>query len=436
MIEVAVELPLARFVLRVETTVGAGVTAVMGPSGSGKTSLLEALAGLRPKARGRIAIDEEVLLDSARDVRLAPERRRVGYVPQDAGLFPHLSALGNVRFGARAGGPPLEAILEVLDLGAVLGRHPVSLSGGERQRVALARALATNPRLLLLDEPLAGLDVALRDRIVPYLLRVRDEWRVPMLYVTHHVGEAIALAERVLLLEDGRLADEGSPLDLTARRGLARQSEAGTENFLRGRVAGHDEEGGTTRIAVDGGLSVAVPLAAGRAIGTPVTLAVRAEDVLVLTEPVRALSARNLFAGSVAEIVRTGTDVTLRCEVPPSVRPWLVRLTPSAVDSLGLPKPVRARFDEAFQAGLAGPPDPAAAVALVHLTARLHHDAVKYTGSKGHEKAVLAYLDRLGAGDGLSEAQLDRLCMALLELGQKRRRSSSTVWRSAKARWG
>src|SRR5207247_24172 len=156
-------------------------------------------------------------------------------------------------------------------------------SGGAKQRVALARALASDARLLLLDEPLAALDVALRERILPYLLRIRDEWRVPALYVTHNVGEAVALADRVLLLRDGAVEALGAPLDLLAMPVLAEAAAAGIENLLQGRVSSHDEAGGVTRVVLDGGAEVAIPLARERLVGTPVVLAVRAEDVLVTT---------------------------------------------------------------------------------------------------------------------------------------------------------
>ncbi len=140
MIAFAVELRLARFDLRAEARLGGGVTAIMGPSGSGKTSLLEVLAGLRRRAQGRVAIDGEVVLDTERGVRLPPERRRVGYVPQDAALLPHLTAFGNVRFGARGDRARVDSAIETLELAPLLDRYPLSLSGGEKQRVALARA--------------------------------------------------------------------------------------------------------------------------------------------------------------------------------------------------------------------------------------------------------------------------------------------------------
>ncbi|MFM7141025.1 MAG: ATP-binding cassette domain-containing protein, partial [Alphaproteobacteria bacterium] len=158
MIRIDVELPLARFPLRLAIDLPARATAVMGPSGAGKTSLLEAIAGLRRHARGHVEIDGDVLLDTATGVVLPPERRGVGFVPQDAGLFPHLSALDNVRFGAGRDRARVDAAIDALELRPLLDRRPGRLSGGERQRVALGRALAARPAFLLLDEPLSALD--------------------------------------------------------------------------------------------------------------------------------------------------------------------------------------------------------------------------------------------------------------------------------------
>ena len=328
-------LPLERFTLRVKAELPAGVTAVMGPSGAGKTSLLEAVAGLRPRARGRVTVGAEVLLDTARGLALAPERRRVGYVPQDAGLFPHLSVLENVRFGARADVGAVEAAIDTLEIRLLLGRRPASLSGGERQRVALARALATRPRLLLLDEPLVALDVRLRDRVLPWLLRVRDEWSLPCLYVTHNVGEALAAASHLVALRDGALEAAGEPRALLGAAALAAEAESGIENLLAGRVVSHDERGGITSVRTDGSLDVAVTLAAHRPVGSTVTLAIRAEDVLVAVAPVAGLSARNAYSGRVMAIERTGVDVTLRCALEGGTE-LLARITPAAVAALGL----------------------------------------------------------------------------------------------------
>jgi molybdate transport system ATP-binding protein len=337
-IQARLELPLPRYTLRVELELGPGVTALMGPSGSGKTSLLEAIAGLRRKARGRVTLGGDVLQDSSTGVHLPPEARRVGYVPQDAGLFPHLTTAGNVRFGARGETAVVATAVETLEIRPLLDRYPVSLSGGEKQRVALARALATRPRLLLLDEPLASLDVALRERILPYLLRIRDEWRIPCLYVTHNVGEALAIAERLVLLRDGAVEATGRPMDLLTAPGVVREAESGIENVLAGRVAAHDESRGVTDVTLDSGLRIAIPLAEECPVGSRVTLAVRAEDLLVATEPVRGISARNVYPARVATVERTRVEATLRCALdgtgPETV--WLVRVTPAAVEALSL----------------------------------------------------------------------------------------------------
>jgi molybdate transport system ATP-binding protein len=305
----------------------------MCPSGAGKTSLLEAIAGLR-RVHGRIAAGGSVFHDDAARVHLPPERRRVGYVPQDAGLFPHLTAGENVRFGARGPASRVDAAVEVLGIAPLLARHPHSLSGGEKQRVALARALATDPVLLLLDEPLAALDAGLRERIVPYLLRVRAEWRVPMLYVTHNVGEALALAGEVLLLDGGEVRAQGPPADLLASPALS--APEGLENLLPGRVAALDEAGGVLRVEVEGGATVVAPWSPGRRLGEPVTLAVRAEDVLIAAEEPRGLSARNVYEARVTSADRNGPDVLVRCALAAGSAPWLVRVTPAAAEALSL----------------------------------------------------------------------------------------------------
>lgn len=336
MIELSVELPLAGFTLRVEAALGGRLTAVMGPSGSGKTSLLEAVAGLRSRCRGRIVLNGETLLDEARGIRLRPERRRLGYVPQDAGLFPHLTALGNVRFGARGKTAQVDGAIETLEIRPLLDRFPASLSGGERQRVSLARGLAADPRLLLLDEPLAGLDLGLRERILPYLLRIRDEWSVPMLYVTHNVGEALTLADQVLLLREGRVEAIGAPVDLLSSPALVREAASGIENLFTGSLLSHDRDGGVTRVDLGGRVTVATSLAAERPVGSRVTLAIRAEDVLVVTGPVEGLSARNVYEARVDAVERTGDDVTLRFHLAAGGPPWLARLTPAAVRDLRL----------------------------------------------------------------------------------------------------
>jgi molybdate transport system ATP-binding protein len=336
LIRIAIALPLAAFRLDVDVELHERATAIMGPSGGGKTSLLEALAGLRPRTRGRIVLQGDVLLDTDAGVRVRPERRRIGYVPQDAGLFPHLTALENVRFGARRDGRRVSAAIESVEVGPLLSRYPASLSGGEKQRVALARALATNPRLLLLDEPLAALDVALRERILPYLLRVRDEWEVSLLYVTHNVGEAITLARDMLVVRGGTIEAHGPPLELLGSSDVSSGSPLGLENVFRGRVLGHDRAGGITTVEVPGGARLSMPIDQRLAVGSAVTLAVRAEEVIIATTPVPELSARNVLPSRVLSTTRLANDAVVRCAIDEAHTACLARLTLAAVDALAL----------------------------------------------------------------------------------------------------
>lgn len=193
------------FVLEIREALASGITALFGPSGAGKTTILDAIAGLRTPSAGRISIGERTLFDATRRVNLPPHARRIGYVPQDVALFPHMDVRRNVLYGRREGQKlSLETVVRMLEVGALIDRRVPDLSGGERQRVALARALMSAPELLLLDEPLAAVDVERRRRILPYLVRVRDELRIPVIYVSHDRVEVDQLADRVLVIENGR----------------------------------------------------------------------------------------------------------------------------------------------------------------------------------------------------------------------------------------
>jgi len=186
------------FTLSVRDAASVEVLGVFGPSGSGKTSLLEAIAGIRTPDQGEIRIGDRMLFSSAKKINLPARERQIGYVPQDALLFPNLDVKGNIRYGARSG--DFDALVAILDLQSLLDRGVRMLSGGEKQRVAIARALMTEPSILLLDEPLAGVDRDRRDVILPYILKIRKELHVPLIYVTHDESELNAIADRVLRL--------------------------------------------------------------------------------------------------------------------------------------------------------------------------------------------------------------------------------------------
>jgi molybdate transport system ATP-binding protein len=214
MLAVDVDKKLGTFEVNAAFQGDSGVTALFGPSGSGKTSIVGMIAGLIRPDRGRVVVGGDVMFDSARDVDVPPHRRGVGYVFQDGRLFPHLSVARNLDYGRWMSGKArdeaqVKHVTELLNIGHLLKRRPGALSGGERQRVALGRALLMQPRLMLLDEPLASLDAARKGEILPYFQRLRDETKLPMIYVSHDSNEVKALASRVVLLDDGRVKASG-----------------------------------------------------------------------------------------------------------------------------------------------------------------------------------------------------------------------------------
>ncbi len=211
-----VRLPLGDFTLEIDATLDRPITGVFGPSGAGKTSLLELIAGLRRPIAGSVVMDDKILFDAGLPLHLPPRLRRICYVPQDLALFPHLNVRANLLYGHR--GPVAEYdsftlphVAEVMEITALLERDVTILSGGEQQRVGFARAILSAPRLLLLDEPMSSLDTRLKTRLIPFLHRIRDEFRIPLVYVTHDASELTALCDEVLVLERGRIVERGSP---------------------------------------------------------------------------------------------------------------------------------------------------------------------------------------------------------------------------------
>ncbi|HET7695036.1 MAG TPA: ATP-binding cassette domain-containing protein [Vicinamibacterales bacterium] len=207
MIALDIELTQGSFTLKAAVRLEARAAALFGPSGAGKTTILDAIAGLRTPRRGSIVIDDRVLFSTEAGVNLPAHKRHVGYVPQDVALFPHMDVRRNLLYGRHPGlSPDLDRVVGMLEIAPLLGRRVTDLSGGERQRVAVGRALMSGPSLLLLDEPLAAVDVPLRRRILPYLLRVRDELRIPIVYVSHDREEAEELADVVVTIDQGRVS--------------------------------------------------------------------------------------------------------------------------------------------------------------------------------------------------------------------------------------
>ncbi|NGM47177.1 molybdenum ABC transporter ATP-binding protein [Rhodobacter sp. SGA-6-6] len=281
-----------------------GVTALFGRSGSGKTTVVNAVAGLLRPHRGRVAVQGEVLADTEAGVWLPPHRRRIGYVFQDARLFPHLTVRQNLTYGRwLAGlrdGAEIGRIVEMLGIGPLLSRRPGALSGGERQRVALGRAILSGPRMLLMDEPLAALDDARKAEILPYLERLRDEVGLPILYVSHALAEVARLATTVVLLEAGRVTAAGPVAEVLSDPGAAQglaPREAGA--VLLARIEAQEEDG-LTRLATGAG-PVWLPRVAG-APGRALRLRILAQDVMLALEVPQGISALNHLPAVVEEL--------------------------------------------------------------------------------------------------------------------------------------
>ncbi|HYC00214.1 MAG TPA: molybdenum ABC transporter ATP-binding protein [Candidatus Limnocylindrales bacterium] len=320
MLEVAVRKRLGGFSLDVDFRVPSnGVTALFGPSGAGKTSVLSVLAGLSHPDKGRIALDGAVLYDHVLGQCVAAHRRAIGYVFQDSRLFPHMTVEGNLRYGLRRSRGRTEtttfaAAVAMLGIEKLLPRLPHRLSGGEKQRVAIGRALLSQPRLLLLDEPLASLDDARKAEILPYLEKLRDELRVPMIYVSHTLEETVRLATTMVILSGGRSVAAGSLEELSSRTDVAMLSErADAGTVLEATVAEHDEKVRLTRLSFAGG-SLLVPRSTHPA-GSRVRVRVLARDVALALRAPALSSFQNVLAGSIVELRERSGDVLVRIAV-------------------------------------------------------------------------------------------------------------------------
>lgn len=322
---------LGSFALDIAFNIDApGVTALFGPSGSGKTATVNAIAGLMKPDRGHIQINGTTLLDTASGVWVAPHLRRLGYVFQDARLFPHKRVRSNILFGAkRAANNPsqtdIDQMIGLLDLGPLLERYPANLSGGERQRVAIARALLSDPQILLLDEPLAALDAPRKAEVLPYLERLGEAANLPIIYVSHSIDEVTRLADHIVVLNKGAVAAQGEVTDVMARLDLfplTGRFEAGA--VVDGVISGHDLEDHLSEVAFDGG-RLWLP-AIEDPVGTKVRFRVRARDVMLALEEPGFISANNILQGTVTELRHDAgayVDVQIVC----GATPLLARIT-------------------------------------------------------------------------------------------------------------
>lgn len=283
-----------------------GVTALFGRSGSGKTSMIRIIAGLLRPDEGKVSLDGEMLADSGNRLFLPAHKRRFGYVFQEARLFPHLSVAQNLNYGRWFTSDKTKAvqedrIVDMLGIGHLLQRRPNKLSGGEKQRVAIGRALLSSPRLLLMDEPLASLDEQRKAEIIPYLERLRDETKIPIVYVSHSIQEVARLADRIVVMKDGKVEAQGNAADVLGRPDFSshlERREAGS--ILSGRIESFDERHGLAAVRLSTAL-LQVPAKKG-ASGSPARVLIPARDVMLALVKPEGLSELNILEGRVADI--------------------------------------------------------------------------------------------------------------------------------------
>jgi molybdate transport system ATP-binding protein len=285
---------------------GRGVTALFGPSGCGKTTCLRAIAGLDRAQSGRVVVNGDTWQDDAQRTWRPPHERALGYVFQEASLFDHLSVRGNIDYGLRRTPPTrrkvaLEQAVELLGIGHLMHRRPMALSGGERQRVAMARALATSPRLLLMDEPLAALDAQRKAELLPYLDTLHRTLDIPVLYVSHAIDEVARLAEHMVLMQDGRAIAQGRTQDLAVRLDLPLAHSDAAATVIEGTVEQHDLRDHVTTVAFSGGRLLLVS-AQARGVGESIRLRVPARDVSVALAAPTETSVLNVLPATVVQL--------------------------------------------------------------------------------------------------------------------------------------
>jgi molybdate transport system ATP-binding protein len=319
MLQVSLQFRRAAFNLDVDFDAPTpGVTALFGRSGAGKSTIAQLLAGLWRADSGRVVLEDQVLFDSQQQLNVPPQRRRIGYLFQDLRLFPHLNVEHNLRYGLRrapragaaasvAAGAAIDwqHTIELLDLGPLLQRRSTQLSGGERQRVALGRALLSQPRLLLLDEPLSAIDPLMRSGLLPYFERLRDELSLPMILVTHQFEDVLRLAGKLVLLEAGRVLAQGELSSLSLRpemRAILGPEAVGA--VVEGLVRNTDAANGLATVSV-GDSQLLLP-DTGLHVGKRVRLQLLARDLIIATAPPQGLSVRNQLAGTISSVQEEG----------------------------------------------------------------------------------------------------------------------------------
>ncbi|MFO1431981.1 MAG: molybdenum ABC transporter ATP-binding protein [Candidatus Competibacteraceae bacterium] len=325
----AIRLTQGKFTLQGGFELALPVAGVFGPSGAGKSTLLKAIAGLAQPHAGRIRLDGETLYDAEQRIHVPPQRRRIGIVFQDSRLFPHLTVRHNLLYGFKLLSPAqrrfsLPQIVDLLEIGPLLKRRPRYLSGGEQQRVALGRALLASPRLLLLDEPLASLDGGLKRQILPFLRRVRDELRLPMLYVSHALNEILALTSHLVVIDSGRIVGQGALPDLIQQDAMLPLARSlGLENVLEIEVLRHDPALGCTTVRYDHH-ELYLPLS-DLPVGTRTFAALRATDIALARRPITQITIQNQLPGRVVRLREIADRVLVDIDIGAPIQAEIIR---------------------------------------------------------------------------------------------------------------
>lgn len=315
------------------------LTALFGPSGSGKSSMISLIAGLMRPDKGRVEVDGHVLVDTQAGVFVPRHRRRIGMVFQEALLFPHMSVAHNLRFGrwftpSGERYADFDGVVDLLGIRPLLERRPGKLSGGEKQRVAIGRALLASPKLLLMDEPLASLDEARKAEILPYIERLRDETKIPIVYVSHSIAEVARLASDVVVLAGGRVVASGPTGEIMQRLDLLPAEERGEGGaVLETKVKHHDEAFGMTVLGSPAGEIRVSRLA--MAVGAPVRVRIRARDVMIAAVEPKGLSALNVLPGTITAI-EPGEGAAVEVRMDCGGVAVMARITRQSRQSLGL----------------------------------------------------------------------------------------------------
>jgi len=338
-LRVEVERKLGAFRLQASFAAEVGVTALFGRSGSGKSSLVNVIAGLLKPDRGRVEVEGRVLFDRERGIDVPTARRRIGYVFQEGRLFPHLSVRQNLLYGRFFIGAneqyiQFDQVVELLGLAHLLERRPAALSGGEKQRVAIGRALLASPQVLLMDEPLASLDEYRKAEILQYIERLRDEVKIPIIYVSHAIEEVVRLADTMVLMSEGAVRAVGRPEEIMGRldlRPMTGRYEAGA--VIEARVSACDQKYDLTTLSFPGGELLVTNVSA--LIGESVRVRIRARDVSIALAPPAGISILNVLHGRIAEIsAEQGPVADVRIQIGEAS--LLARITRRSLDQLRL----------------------------------------------------------------------------------------------------